>query len=229
MKNKTLLFILCCTALLYTSKIQAQLSPYVDDKLLHFGFSLSVDILSYNIEAVEGTPYQPRALALGPGFTVGFITDLRLCNNLNLRFTPALGFGERTITYANTDQPKQSILTIPISIPLYLKWSAARESIFRPYVIAGGGIQIECFRDKEKVILHEPFDAFVAGGFGCDFYFKWFKFCPEIKYHIGFLDAHVPTSRTEEEGWGIGTDKYIYTDAIQRMIHQKISITFNFE
>jgi hypothetical protein len=153
-----------------------------------------------------------------------------------------LSFGERSVTYTSYTKAdsligilndgarnKPSILTIPVSIPIYLKWSAERQANYRPYVIVGGGVQVECFRDKEKVILHKPFDAFVSAGFGCDFYFRWFKLCPEIKYQIGFLDAHTPTSAMEEESWQLNEQKYFYSDAIKKMTHQKLSIVFNFE
>ena len=230
----------------------AQNNPYVDDKLLHFGFFVGVDLLSYHIQenddptqmglpGFDGHVYHPRTMAIGPGFQVGFITDLRLNRCLNLRFSPALHFGERTITYTsytladslirgvNCPNNRPNLLTIPITIPLYLKWSAPRINNYRPYVIVGGGVEFECFRDKDKPILHKPFDAFVSAGFGCDFYFRWFKLCPEIKYQIGFVDAHVPISAAEDNDWGVAGGDYFYTNAIKRMTHQKLSIVFNFE
>jgi hypothetical protein len=209
--------------------------------------------MSYNIEEndqktqqgmehYDGNIYYPKTMSVGPGFEVGFITDLRLSKHLNLRFTPSLSFGERSITYKSNNLAdsligyqnigignKPSMLTIPVSIPLYLKWSADRHINYRPYVVVGGGVQFECFRDKEKVILHKPFDAFVSAGFGCDLYFRWFKLSPEIKYQIGFIDAHTPTSDMEKEKWQLGTGKYFYSDAIKKMTHQKLSIVFNFE
>ena len=239
--------------------IKAQNNPYVDDKLIHFGFSLGVDFLSYNVTEADAetqiirhqekckledinncsydTIYHLRASNPGWGIAVGFITDLRLTRHLNLRFCPTLHFDDVTLNYLGlSEQNKQdsirtraNIKSLPLSIPLYLKWSAEREINYRPYVIAGGGISYNMMRDKEKVILPKPFDYFLEVGFGCDFYFRWFKLCPEIKYQIGFLDAHVPTGRTEEEGWGLSEGQYFYTDAIKRVIHQKISITFNFE
>ena len=236
MKN-ILKYILCGVMMLALGQAHAQNNPYIDDKLVHFGFFVGLDLLSYNIEENDHTTQlqlgsskvcYPRVQALGPGFQVGFISDLRLHQYLNLRFTPALHFGERTINYDTGD--KTSILTIPISIPVYLKWSAPRINNYRPYILVGGGVDIECYRDKEKaVVLHETLDAFVSAGFGCNFYFRWFKLCPEIKYQIGFLDAHVPISAAQDEGWGIGADKYFYTNAIQRMTHQKLSIVFNIE
>ena len=205
MRNIRLIYAAICILLLSTGGLRAQNNPYVDDKLLHFGFFFGLDLLSYHIQendsitqltmpGANGNVYHPRTMAVGPGFQVGFITDLRLTKHLNLRFTPALHFGERTIRYKSytTDTingisragNKPSLLTIPISIPLYLKWSAERQVNYRPYVIVGGGVEFECFRDKEKVVLHQPFDAFVSAGFGCDFYFRWFKLCPEIKIRL---------------------------------------------
>lgn len=251
MRNKLVKYALCAIAMLAIGKTYAQNNPYVDNRLLHFGFFLGVDMLSYNIQENDsltqlgmkgsnGHVYHPRAMSVGPGFEVGFIGDLRLSEHLNLRFTPSLSFGERTINCKTFQDGKDSLvtpnksgsnrlLTIPVSIPLYLKWSAEREVNYRPYVIVGGGVQFECFRDKEKLVLHKPFDAFISAGFGCDFYFRWFKLCPEIKYQIGFIDAHVPTSNTEEEGWQLGEADYYYSNSIKKMTHQKLSIVFNFE
>ena len=244
-------YILCGVMWLAIGQAQAQNNPYIDDKLLHFGFFIGVDMLSYHIQendeatqkllatTLDNLPdnddkvYHPRTMAVGPGFQVGFITDLRLHRYLNLRFTPALHFGERTINYTASFQDSStiqtSILTIPVTIPLYLKWSAPRINNYRPYVIVGGGVEFECFRDKDKPILHKPFDAFVSAGFGCDFYFRWFKLSPEIKYQIGFIDAHTPISEAGANDWGIGASDYHYTNAIKHMTHQKLSIIFNFE
>ena len=204
----------------------AQNNPYIDDKLFHLGFFIGVDMLSYHIEENDAAKQMELAATLD---------NLRLHRYLNLRFTPALHFGERTINYTASSIIKDSstiethILTIPVTIPLYLKWSAPRINNYRPYVVVGGGVEFECFRDKEKPILHKPFDAFVSAGFGCDIYFRWFKLSPEIKYQIGFLDAHTPITDAAENGWGIGATEYFYTNAIQRMTHQKLSIIFNFE
>jgi hypothetical protein len=93
-----------------------------DDKRLHFGFTLALNTLDFNIdhyptigenpkfdpsklEIVNGVPIdgskQIRAdiSSLTPGFTVGIITNLRLTEYLDLRFLPGMSFGERKLTY----------------------------------------------------------------------------------------------------------------------------------
>lgn len=94
-----------------------------DDKLIHFGFSIGINALDFNVvnysnilEAginSEDIPDLLKAIPLRdngkyinadvaeiiPGFTVGIITSLRLSKDLNLRFLPGLSFGERRLTY----------------------------------------------------------------------------------------------------------------------------------
>ena len=249
MKKRLQLIGVLFVLLMAVMPLRAQNNPYVDDKLIHFGFYMGVDMLSYHIQendsltqlgmpSANGNVYHPRTMSVGAGFEVGFITDLRLSRHLSLRFTPGLHFGERSVTYKSytTDKVegtregnKPSLLTIPVSIPLYLKWSAEREVNYRPYVIVGGGVQVECFRDKEKVLLHKPFDAFVSAGFGCDFYFRWFKFCPELRYRVGFLDKITSIADGENVGWQPSKQDHFYTNTIRKMTNQQLSLIFNFE
>ena len=39
--------------LIVWAPLRAQHNPYVDDKLIHFGFSLGVDFLSYGVEEAD--------------------------------------------------------------------------------------------------------------------------------------------------------------------------------
>ena len=137
---------------------QAQNRPYVDDKIFHFGFQLGMNFASFGITdsemeitnpiSDEKEIYHSRVSSIMPGFHVGFVTDLRICRYLNLRFCPGLQFTSRTISYkTESGRPVQGlpgkhganldVLAMPLYLPLYLKWSAAREANYRPYVIAG--------------------------------------------------------------------------------------------
>lgn len=94
-----------------------------DDKTIHFGFTLGINTLDFNvvnynpIGGPTGNPdFEQKDWALGPnitdssfvrsdvaalvpGFTVGIIADLRLSRDLSLRFLPGMSFGERKLTY----------------------------------------------------------------------------------------------------------------------------------
>jgi hypothetical protein len=73
----------------------------------------------------------------------------------------------------------------------------------------------------------------VEVGFGCDFYLRWFKFCPEIKYRLGFNNVLTPipteTDPANDKAWSIGAPDYFYTNSLSRLRNQQISLVFNFE
>lgn len=212
-------------------------NPYYDEKLVHFGFSLGVNLMGYavteSLMEQDGEIYHARVSNLLPGFSVGFITDVRLAKYLNLRITPTLQFSSRTITYKNESgnplpygrAPEQSLLSLPIEIPVTLKWTALREGNYRPYLTGGMGISYDFTNDKERPLLHKPFDYFLTVGLGCDFYLSWFKFCPEIRYQVGFNNMLTPVSERPE----LSEPDYFYTNALSHLRNQAIIIIFNFE
>lgn len=225
---------------------QAQNRPYVDDKLIHFGFQLGVNFASYGVtdselEIENPITHQPeifhsRVSSILPGFHVGFVSDIRLCSYLNLRFCPGMQFTSRTLSFQSaagspvgTPDKKYGstidVLAMPVYLPLYLKWSAAREGNYRPYVLAGGGVSFNVSRDHEKPILMNLMDYFAEIGFGVDLYFQWFKFCPEITYRIGFANQLCPADQRNE----LVPSEAFYTNAISRLTNHCICLTFNFE
>ena len=123
-------------------------------------------------------------------------------------------------TGANID-----ILAMPVYLPLYLKWSAAREANYRPYVIAGGGVSFNVSRDHDKPVLMNLMDYFCEIGFGVDLYTSWFKFCPEITYRIGFGNQIYPAEGRME----LAPQEAFYTTSIKRMTSSCVCLTFNFE
>lgn len=235
-----ILLVVLCSLLVAPNTVSAQNNPYVDDKLFHFGFSLGVNFMSFGVtdseEEINGEIYHARVSNLMPGFSVGFISDLRMSRHLNLRLCPGLNFSQRTLTFktesgaevrsqSGKHRDKIDVLSIPISIPLYIKWSAEREKNFRPYLIGGGGVEFNVYRDSERPVMLKSFDYFVEVGVGCDFYFEWFKWCPQITYRIGFADVltHV------DENIYLTPDEKFYTAALQKLTSRMLCITFNFE
>ncbi len=206
-------------------------NPYADDEVFHWGFSLGINFMDLatpesGYTTPAGDTIHVRQANLMPGFSVGFITDVRLSRHLNLRFTPTLHFGNNTIQY-KTDSLALStdILRLPISIPLHLKWSAEREANYRPYIIAGGGVSFDIGADQSKPVLQKYLDYFVEIGAGCDIYFNWFKFCPQLTYSIGFNNILVPVSERPD----LPEHDYFYTNAMRKMLSRQITLTFNFE
>jgi hypothetical protein len=195
--------------------------PYIDDKPIHFGFSLGTNFMDFGVTPSDSA----RVGTLKPGFSVGIITDLRLNRYLNLRCTPTLHFGERQLDYLFTTA-SPSVISIPITLPFYLKYSAERKDNYRPYVIGGGGMYLNLNRDQTKAIVLQPLDFFTEFGVGCDIYFSFFKLSPELKYSIGFNNMLTPMS---QRGNPTNDNDKKFTTALSKLTSRMLTLTFNFE
>ena len=209
------------------SSVRSQNLPYVDDKLLHFGFSLGINSMDFRVTTTSDS-VGARVSTLSPGFSVGIISDLRLNRYLNLRFTPTLHFGQRQLNYFPRVKGDSVLITsIPISLPVYLKYSAERKGNFRPYLIAGGGMSIDLATNKENPVLLKPVNLFAEFGVGCDIYFLFFKLAPELKYSIGFNDIFVPLS--QRDSGQVPASKQRFSQALNKLTSRMLTLTFNFE
>ena len=102
-------------------KIRLKHLTTFDDKLLHFGFTLGLNMLDFNVRNYlpigENPAFLPVQWVLDPhqittldtvrsdnahlipGFTVAIISNMRLTRDLDLRFLPGMSFGERILRY----------------------------------------------------------------------------------------------------------------------------------
>ncbi|NLI72602.1 MAG: PorT family protein [Bacteroidales bacterium] len=226
MSLKRIGIIVLCTSFLLFPTIKAQGNlPFADEKTMHFGFSLGLNLMDF--EAIPTSiDENVNVTSIIPGFSVGAISDLRLSRYMNLRFTPTLMLNQRNIHY--TDESIANLLSIPFYMPVYLKYSSERITNFRPYLIAGGGVWVDWGRDKEKTVLLKPFDALIEAGFGCSIYFPFFRLSPELKFSFGFNNMLTPLD--ERDAGSLLNPKTIkHTESINKLTTRMISLTFNFE
>ena len=199
--------------------------PFADDKRVHFGFSLGtnwVDFAAIPTSIDENI----NVTSLMPGFTVGAISDLRLSKNLNIRFTPSLMLNQRILTYS--DGSTTDLLSVPLYLPLYLKYSSVRTRNFRPYIIGGAGLWMDWGRNKEKTVLLKPFDLLIEGGMGTNIYFSFFKLSPELKFAFGFNNMLTPLDK-RDAGALLNPETIKHTQSINKLTTRMITLTFHFE
>jgi hypothetical protein len=190
----------------------------VDEENLHFGFSFQYIGAEYKIIKTDNwrAPFYENGSevtkgltsirsAVNPGFGIGFVSDLYITPNLNLRFTPSLVFSDRVIDFQFTDKAshdqagvqspegftRRTVASTMADFPLSLKLKSDRRNNFRAYFLAGakygidvaskkkaddkGEIAINKFLKNSKGILSYEV------GIGFDLYFEYFKLSPEIK------------------------------------------------
>lgn len=205
--------------------------PRYDEKPLHFGFSLGFNYFDFNIEeirdlaALEG--YYSVRSEVAPGYTIRIISDLRLGDFWNFRFTPGFASTERTLIFdviepisEERQEVTRKIESSYIELPVALKWKSERIRNYRLYVLGGGKYNIDLASKADikddRIFKVQQHDFAYEFGFGVDFYFEFFKFSPQIKASWGFADLLVD-------------DGTFYVEGIHKLETRAILLNFTFE
>lgn len=196
--------------------------PYTDLRPLHFGIMVGTNFQDIEMENVgpqtitmaDGSVVQQTIVCdadkWNPGISVGVLADLRLSNHFNLRFSPAMHFGGKHLTFSVLSNPDengkpreetQDLKNTYISFPVNLKFSALRCNNHRPYVMAGINPMINLTSKDQDLIQLKRYDTYFEIGVGCDFYLPFFKLIPELKFCYGLTNSldknHVNDLRDE--------------------------------
>lgn len=189
---------------------------WYDDKWMHFGFSLGMNIMDLNItpsKAALGPGsalwLNPEINDLNPGINIQIITNLRINRHMDLRFLPGVAFGQRNIrfyeiadssgtdVFVKTYSDNQRIESSYLEFPLLLKYKGDRLNNVRPYVVGGLNFRYDLAGkkeyDEEKPIYMrlKRSDLYFEAGAGLDFYLPYFKLSVEIKMSNGLRDVLV--------------------------------------
>ena len=225
MKYISLLFLSICLA----THAQAQDPrwtnlPSYDDKIMHYGFTLGVNASGFK-QRVSSNYFSDSLVSATPkytpGFSLGFIVNLRLHDHFDLRLLPTVGFYSRSITYDFLHSSEtQTIESTFMEFPLLLKYKSQRRGNSRMYVIGGFKAALEAGAKKKQRKITDlrtnGFDFCLDMGVGADFYFQLFKFSPEIRFSHGLLNL-------------LSNDPNVYSNSLSRLSSNTISLYINFE
>lgn len=203
-----------------------------DFKKLHFGFTLGINNLDFNLQKNSNTITNDTLRTLytksQKGFNLGIVSNLSIGKYTDLRFVPALIFGERHLYYGFVDSLNinderiKKIESTLIDFPIYIKYKSARYNNFRTYVIGGLKYSMDiASQDKiddegQEIVKLKRNDLMGEIGFGFDFYLEYFKFSPQIKLSYGFLNL-------------LTKDSSIYTKSLNRLSTNGWMLSFTFE
>ncbi len=228
-----LLLLLVCVAPVWCQKRKIQNRPYIDQRRFHYGFSIGLNFQDYeftNLGGVnaDGEQWFVDVPDYAPGFSVGVLGELYLTKYLALRFLPTLHFGSKDIVFRDYNEQKgnekQSVKSAYLSTPIELKYSAARHNNYRPYLMTGISPVYDLGLKKGDHLLFKPTDFFLEIGLGCDYYFPFFKFIPELKFCLGLANV-LDKNRNDL------TDESLlrFTDAVSGARSKMFVLTFYFE
>ena len=249
------LILLCHTGNVFSQSRQVPNKPDYDLAPYHFGFLLGINEMLFTVNTNPGYQYKAYYndilsesipdlntdsaflfnMEAAPtfGFVIGIVSNLRLGEYFDLRFTPSLTFGERNMDYtikSYYDSPDPQLLYVSkniqstfVEFPLWVRFKGQRIHNVRPYVLAGGKYSLDLASNAKKkadnsaayVFINRK-DIYALGGFGFDFYTAYFKFGTEISMSYGLFDI-------------LKRDNTIYTGAVDRMSSKMFQISFTFE
>ena len=205
--------------------------PRYDFKKIHFGFTLGINSLNFNINKNNNFLNNDTLLSMlsedQKGFNLGIVSNLRLGKYTDLRFVPTLVFGERILNYSFNDQSnlplqEKRIESTMIDFPFSLKYKSERYNNFRTYVMCGIKYSLDIASQSEiddegqELVKLNNHDFMIEGGFGIDFYLQYFKFSPQIKLSHGIINI-------------LTKDSTLYTETIKNLKTSSWMISFTFE
>ena len=153
------------------------------------------DLLPNPVNPLIASPLVSLSSPPTQGFGLGFVSDLKLGTNANLRFTPGMIFSDAVVDYEfeNPDfSTRRVVQGTMIDLPLGVKLKSNRRRNFRAYVIGGAKYSLDIIskkkRDDSNLITEAKFlkntknNLWYEAGIGFDLYFEFFKMSPEIKF-----------------------------------------------
>jgi hypothetical protein len=217
--------VLVCCALQSKAQINYQGFAY---KPVYFGISLAYNSSKYKMFPTEDFLAGDSVLYMdsynGPGFNLGIVSNLRLGDFFDLRFIPALVFGEKELHYEliNDSVYSRNIESIYLDFPLTLRFKSEPIRDMRVYVLGGFKYAFDLAsnstaRKAEDLVKVLRNDFAIEYGVGFQFFFPLFIFSPEIKFSHGLFNVHARDPNL------------IYSRVVDKLLSQTLTVSLHFE
>ncbi len=197
------------------------------DRKLYFGISLGFNTQNFRIvhddSFIFNDSMQSITSSRGPGFNLGIVSNLALGDYFDLRFVPALVFGDKKLNYnINGTIESRSIESIILDFPVTVRFKSQPIGDVKFYVLTGMKYSLDLASnakarradDQVKVFRN---DLAIEYGLGLQIFFPLFIFSPEIKFSQGIMDLH---ARNPD---------LIYSSAIDKLFSRTLTISLHFE
>lgn len=193
--------------------------PNFDKNEVHWGFYLGLNQRAFKVDyKTSNFAYTNVTFDNKAGFNVGLIADMRLNNNVNLRFEPGLSSSANTINFIDNNNSgifgahtSAEINSTYLHLPFLLKLSADRLNNIRPYIIGGISYDYNFASNQDNKDDNSSAEFRMTThnfmyeiGLGVDFYFHYFKFSPSIRGQFALSNELLPDN--EENGTSQWTD-----------------------
>ncbi len=163
----------------------------------------------------------------GPGLNVSVVANMKLGEYFDFRFLPGFSFVGRKLYYLSTDNEVEQIRDIEsvlVQAPFQVRFKSEPFHDMRVFVLGGvkytydvasnAGIRKE---QANRIVRISPHDFSLEVGAGCQFFFPFFIFSPEIKYSHGIGNVL------------IYNNKLAQSTVLEKVFSRTFTISLNFE
>lgn len=197
-RKKRIAFLGCYLLIIYSlpaQRIYSKKIPKYDSKKFHYGFFVAGYLSKYKVTYSDyftnpsDTTQSIRAI-LKPGFSLGFIANIKATNYLDVRLIPSFSFYENSLEYRfNQKKVTQLVESSFLDFSVLVKYKTVRRKNFRLYIVGGGKGSIQLSNKKPLNNTDQLFtrnnNFTIEYGVGTDLYFQLFKFAPELRFSHG--------------------------------------------
>lgn len=244
MIKRVSLFLILASVGLNAGAQQQRAGGGVDDEAIHFGFTFQYVASEYKVfkKPTWRNPFYDEdtksfvtdslysiSSPVSPGFGLGFVTNLRLGDHGDLRFTPGLVFSDRLLDYQYRDAAnfrQQRVQATLVDLPVGFKLKSDRRRNFRAYMIGGAKYSLDIvskkktndagFAPTEKLVKNTRGIVWYEAGVGFDLYFDYFKLSPELKLSNSVRSVLTP-------------ENHPYSAPIDKLLLRNVQFSLYFE
>lgn len=186
---------------------------HYEDRTLHYGFYFAAPSTSFNVKHSDSFVQKDSIYSITspstPGFTVGFLMNVRLSNRWDVRFSPmTVSIYGRQVEYKSpnrADAYPELRESTWVEFPVMLKYKSERRNNTRMYLLAGMKFGVEAnVRKKESPsygrLSTKTSDLCIEYGVGLERFFEYFKFAPELRFSHGLTNLFVPNKSPFSQG-----------------------------
>lgn len=160
------------------------IAPLLSRYSLKYQDAFAADTSSSNFQLVNPS--------YSPGFALGFYSNFKVADFLDLRIHANASFYERRIEYVRADGEKvtQVVESPVVELPILIKYRSQVRGIQGMYMIAGikPAFALASKEEGTDKLKTNDFDLSIEYGFGFDIFFSFFRFSPELRFSHGLMN-----------------------------------------
>jgi hypothetical protein len=211
------------------SSLKAQMNVLEHyNRRFYFGITLAYNTSVFKVQQSQQFVSSDSILNIqsgyGPGFNLGIISNMKLSEHFDLRFIPALVFGDRNLlfTESNGETITKKTESIYTEFPILIRYKSQPWKDMKVYVLTGMKYNLDLSsnsktRNAEGEIKIKRGDFHYEYGLGLQFFFPLFIFSPEVKFSHGLRNIHIPDQ------------SLIYSNMLNKLQIRTITISLHFE